>query len=93
MVVDDTTTSGMSGYVVVCENRSVLPTDDDCIRYYLNQDEIIFQDDGSVVYTGHNRFLPDIFFPGQYEALPDGRIAICVNLDDYNVPIIINNQL
>ena len=79
----------MSGYVVVCQNRSVLPNDEDCLLWYLKPGEFEFQDDGSVVYKGDLPFLPPVFLPGEYEAQPDGSLAICFNPDDYNIPTVI----
>ena len=66
----------MSGYVVVCENRSVL-LDSNCYVVHLNQSEFYFDEDGrTVIYTGSLPFIDKVLEPGKYQSLPNGDLVI-----------------
>lgn len=67
----------VSGSVAVCENRSVL-LDESCTVMLLNRSEY-FIVDSTVYYNGSIPFIHPILYPGEYETLPDGSLAVCLD--------------
>lgn len=77
---DSLTGASLSGSVAVCENRSVL-LDTTCNVVHLNESEFIFLDNRTVLYNGSLPFVDPVLYPGQYESLPDGTLAVCMQVD------------
>lgn len=65
----------VSGYVVVCENRSVL-LDTSCMVVHLNESEFIFAENGTVFYTGPLPFVDPVLEPNHYQCLPNGDVVM-----------------
>lgn len=66
----------VSGYVVVCEDRSVL-LDTTCPVVHLNESEFYFDVNVTniVHYTGNIPFIEPILTPGHYQSLPNGDLV------------------
>lgn len=66
----------VSGYVVVCENRSVL-LDQTCPVIHLNESEYHFDvnETNIVHYDGDIPFIDPILTPGHYQSLPTGELV------------------
>lgn len=67
----------LSGSVAVCENRSVL-LDTSCTTVHLNETEYIWLANNTVLYNGSIPFIGPVLYPGDYESLPDGTLAVCL---------------
>ena len=86
--------ASLSGSVAVCENRSML-LDTTCNVIRLNESEFVFLNDSTVLYNGSIPFIDSILQPGEYESLPDGGLAVCIQVDEpvWPVGLIVESYL
>lgn len=83
----------LSGSVAVCENRSVL-LDTSCSVIHLNESEVVFLDNNTVIYNGSLPFIDPVLQPGEYESLPDGGLAVCLYVaQDWPTGLIIESYM
>lgn len=79
-------TDSLTGHVEVCENRSTAISRN-CHTVYLNESEFVYLGNGSVHYSGSVPFVRPVLTWGSYKHYPDGRVAVCLDLDYLNVPL------